>query len=209
MTFDLTSIITIIVLVLILAFIIWRKWSEQKGTEEVKEFLDSMSDKFEGVIVDEIEELDFKEFTNLSEVEDSILHKIYDQLWDIAVVSLAAYVTNPLAKMLITKYLTKESVENFVKAVFRTDRVQTVYTARYNAALLAASNIKEGDPEKLEEETVAENAKIESEPVEPDKDPNWAETMDAEETKDVILNPANEDGEGALSEQDTSVEIVD
>lgn len=206
---ELTNIIPVVILVLILAFVIWRKWSAEKGKEEVKAFLDSIADKFEGVIVDEIENLDFKDFSNLSDVEESILTRIYDTLWDIAVASLATYVTDPMAKMLITKYLTKDTVKAFVKAVFRTDKVQTVYTARYNAALLESSGIKPEDVEKLEEETVAENAKIESEPVEPDKDPKWAETMDAEEVKDVVLNPPNEDGEGVVSEDDISVEPLE
>lgn len=206
---DWVSIITLVILICILAFVIWRKWSAEKGKEEVKNFLDSIADKFEGVIVDEIETLDFKDFSNLSEVEESILTRIYDTLWDIAVASLATYVSDPLVKMLITKYLTKDTVKAFVKAVFRTDKVQTVYTARYNAALLESSGIKPEDVEKLEEETVAENAKIESEEVEPDKDPNWAETMDAEEVKDVILNPPSEDGEGPVSEDDISVEPIE
>ena len=206
---DWTSIVPVIILIAILAFVIWRKWSAEKGKEEVKAFLDSIADKFEGVIVDEIENLNFKDFSNLSDVEESILSRIYDTLWDIAVASLASYVTDPMAKMLITKYLTKDTVKAFVKAVFRTDKVQTIYTARYNSALLESSGIKPEDVEKLEEETVAENAKIESEPVEPDKDPKWAETMDAEEVKDVVLNPPNEDGEGVVSEDDISVEPLE
>lgn len=206
---DWSNIITIVVLVAILAFVIWRKWSAAKGKEEVKAFLDSIADRFEGVIVDEIENLDFKDFSNLSDVEESILTRIYDTLWDIAVASLATYVSDPFAKMLITKYLTKDTVKAFVKAVFKTDKVQTVYTARYNAALLESSGIKPEDVERIEKEAAEENAKIESENVEPDKDPNWAETMDAEETKDVVLNPMNEDGEGAVSEDDNSVEPIE
>ena len=206
---DWTNIITIAVLIGILAFIIWRKWSDEKGKEGVKEFLDTMSDKFEGVIVDEIEDLDFKDFSNLSDVEDSILSKIYDQLWDIAVASLATYVDNPLYKALIMKYLTKETVQAFVKAVFKTDRVQTVYTARYNAALLSSSIVKDIDPAKLESETVEENAKIESENVDASNDTTWAEDMEAAEAKEALLNPATEDGEEILSADDASVEVVE
>ena len=206
---DWSNIIPVLVLVAILAFVIWRKWSADKGKEEVKIFLDSIADRFEGVIVDEIENLDFKDFSNLQDVEDSVLSRIYDTLWDIATASLVNYVSDPLAKMLITKYLTRDTVEAFVKAVFRTDKVQTVYTAKYNAALLEASGIKPEDVERIEKEVAEENAKIESEEVEPDTDPNWAETMDAEETKDVVLNPAHEEESEIVSADDNTIEEVD
>lgn len=206
----------VIVLALLLIFLAVRAYMDKEGQKEMKKFLNSLTEKMEGIIVDYLDDIDFKDFHNLAEIEAKIIESIYNQIWQMTIDALENSAQTPLIKMLIKKYLTKENVENFIKYIFETERVQLTYTGKYNKALLAASNINTvtmniEDIERLEKETVEENKKYETESVQADDVVNWAEKamQDYPDGSDQSINPAIEDAENIpVSDNDSTVEEV-
>lgn len=205
-----------IVLALFLIFLFVRAMMNKEGKKDVKEFLNSLAEKFEGIIVDHLDDIDYKDFHNLAEIEAEILEKIYDEIWNMTLAALEASAQSPLAKMLIKKYLTRETIENFIKFVFSTERVQLAYTSGYNKALLAASNagavaLSVEDIEKLEAETVEENKKYETETVTEDEVANWAEKAledYPDGSNNAEINPPVEADEIPVTGSDDTVEEV-
>ena len=58
MNFNVGSIGVIVVLIGILAFLYFRKRSDEKGKEEIKLFLESLQNEFEDIIINYIEDID-------------------------------------------------------------------------------------------------------------------------------------------------------
>ena len=198
------EIVLLVVLALIVGFVIWRNYETGKGDAEVKEFLNSIADKIEGIILDNLDDIDFGDFSNISEIEQRILNNIIDQVFIITKDSLVKEVSDKFVRTLIEKYLTREIIEQFTQQIFMSASVQTVYTQKYNRALVSsAAAVKFVDPDLLEDETVAENLKLANEKIDPKTVPvDWASVIEAEELKDVQLNPATEDGSGVVSDLD-------
>ena len=198
------EIVLLVVLALMVGFVIWRNYETGKGDAEVKEFLNSIADKIEGIILDNLDDIDFGDFSNISEIEQRILNNIIDQVFTIVKDSLVKEVSDKFVRTLLEKYLTREIIEQFVQQIFMSASVQTVYTQKYNRALVSSSMaVKYVDPDLLEDETVAENLKLASEKIDPKTVPvDWASVIEAEELKDVQLNPATEDGSGVVSDLD-------
>ena len=202
----------VVVLVLILIFLAARTMMNKEGKADVKKFLDTLADKFEGIIVDHLDEIDFKDFHNLAEIEGTILSEIYDQIWALTIAALENSTESAFTKLLIKKFLTRETVEAFIKYIFTTDKVQVAYTSKYNKALLSSNNIAItfADIENLENEIAEENSKYESEDVElTDRDNNWVSEKLANypdgDMNTELIPPSDE---VSISENDSSVEEV-
>lgn len=208
------SIGPIVVLALFLIFLAIKAFMNKEGEASVKEFLNTLSDKMEGIIVDHLDEIDFKDFHNLADIENKILSEIYDQIWKLTIAALEKSTESAFAKMLIKKYLTKETVEAFIKYIFSSNTVQIAYTTKYNRALLSANNIAMTveDAEQLENETVEESKKINTEKVTlTDRDKNWSEEEienDPGKAVNTELNPAIDADEIPVSLDDSSIEKI-
>ena len=154
-----SSIAVILVLIILLGFVLYRKFSGEKGEEELKKFLDSLANKFEEIILRHLSEIDFSSIDNIAEVEKKILDDVVNELWDMAIEELSSYSSDGFTKALIKKLLTKENVEAFAKTIFESnDKIQTSYTSKYNGAIVAAIN----RAEQLEKDTVKENKELET-----------------------------------------------
>ena len=205
----------VIVLALFLVFLGDRALLNKEGKADAKKFLETLADKFEGIIVDHLDDIDFKDFHNLAEIEGTILEEIYDEIWKLTLAALEASAQSPFVKMLIKKYLTRETVEAFIKFIFSTDRVQVAYTSKYNQALLSASitnavAMTVEDIANLEQETVEENQKYETEAVTEDEVTEWANKAidDYPDGSNSNIVPPVDADEIPVSETDETVEEV-
>lgn len=204
----------IVVLVIFLVFLFVKAMLNKEGESSVKEFLNSLADKMEGIILDHLDEIDFKDFHNLADIEGTIINEIYNQIWEMTIAALEKSTQSAFMKMLIKKYLTKETVEAFIKYIFSNNTVQIAYTSKYNRALLSANrvNMSIENVEQLENDTVEESNKINTEKVTlTDRDKNWSE----EELEDypggptnTEINPAVDADDIPVSPDDNSVEIL-
>lgn len=204
----------IVVLVIFLVFLFVRAMLNKEGESSVKEFLNSLADKMEGIILDHLDEIDFKDFHNLADIEGTIINEIYNQIWEMTIAALEKSTQSAFMKMLIKKYLTKETVEAFIKYIFSNNTVQIAYTSKYNRALLSANRVNMAieNVEQLENDTVEESNKINTEKVTlTDRDKNWSE----EELENypggptnTEINPAVDADDIPVSPDDNSVEIL-
>lgn len=204
----------IVVLVIFLVFLFVKAMLNKEGESSVKEFLNSLADKMEGIILDHLDEIDFKDFHNLADIEGTIINEIYNQIWEMTIAALEKSTQSAFMKMLIKKYLTKETVEAFIKYIFSNNTVQIAYTSKYNRALLSANRVNMAieNVEQLENDTVEESNKINTEKVTlTDRDKNWSE----EELEDypggptnTEINPAVDADDIPVSPDDNSVEIL-
>ena len=203
----------IIVLALLIIFLIVKSLMNKEGKADVEKFLKSISDMIEGVILNYLDDIDFTTFHNLADIEKKILDEIYDQIWTLTIAALENSSQSALVKMLIKKYLTRETVEAFIKYIFSEEKVQTIYTNKYNNALLSNYRVKMSveDIENLEAETVAENEKYEKEEISEEDVPAWAEKLlddYPDGTSENPINPAVDADDISVAANDTSVEEV-
>lgn len=201
----------IVVLVLVIGFILYRKFkaNPEKGKEEALKFLESIESDFEDIIISYLDKIDISNFDNLMEVEKEIIDALVDILWQKAITELDDQVSDKFTRVLIKKYLTREFVEQFINTVFEKARVQKVYTAKYNDAILAANKeailLEAGITEKNKE--IEDNVPIDFREVE-DIDPSAIIDSDGNIIKKEI-NPQTDEEPEELDTTDNSIEIIE
>ena len=201
-----TTVISIIILAVLAAFIIVRIFmnkDKDKAKDEAIAFLNSLADKFEVVILRNIKNIDFKHLDNLSEIEKKILDETIDELWTIVQDQLTSYVTKESTKELIRTIIDKEFLLNFITNFFNKDKnIQEVYTAKYNEALAD----KLADAEKFEQEAVKMNFEYSTEDLS-----KIEKVVRVDDKKEHPLNPQPDisDEELTYSTEDSSIEVVE
>jgi type II secretory pathway pseudopilin PulG len=201
-----TTVISIIILAVLAAFIIVRIFmnkDKDKAKDEAIAFLNSLADKFEVVILRNIKNIDFKHLDNLSEIEKKILDETIDELWTIVQDQLTSYVTKESTKELIRTIIDKEFLLNFITNFFNKDKnIQEVYTAKYNEALAD----KLADAEKFEQEAVKMNFEYSTEDLS-----KIEKVVRVDDKKEHPLNPQSDisDEELTYSTEDSSIEVVE
>ncbi len=209
MNFSVCSIGVIFVLVGILAFLYFRKRSDEKGKEEIKDFLDSLQAEFEEIIIDYIDKFDINNLDNLALEEEEIINELVGILWDKAVNELEIMVTDRATKVLIKKFLTREYVREFTEKIFKEVKVQKVYTSKYNDAIVAANK----EAILLEAGVTDFNKEIDNnEPVDfrdvDEIDPNSIINANGEVVEQEI-NPQHEDEIEDVDPEQDAVEVLD
>lgn len=139
MSFNVGSIGVIVVLIGILAFLYFRKRSDEKGKEEIKQFLESLQNEFKDIIINYIEDIDINNIENLAVIEEEIINELVDILWDKAVEELENNIEDRATRVIIKKFLTRDYVREFTEKLFKEVKVQKVYTNKYNEAIVAAN----------------------------------------------------------------------
>ena len=201
-----TTVISIIILAVLAAFIIVRIFmnkDKDKAKDEAIAFLNSLADKFEVVILRNIKNIDFEHLDNLSEIEKKILDETIDELWTIVQDQLTSYVTKESTKELIRTIIDKEFLLNFITNFFNKDKnIQEVYTAKYNEALAD----KLADAEKFEQEAVKMNFEYSTEDLS-----KIEKVVRVDDKKEHTLNPQPDisDEELTYSTEDSSIEVVE
>lgn len=209
MNFSVGSIGVIVVLVGILAFLYFRKRSDERGQEEIKEFLESLQVEFEDIIIDYIEKFDINNLDNLALAEEEIINELVGILWDKAVNELEVMVTDRATKVLIKKFLTRDYIREFTEKIFREVKVQKVYTSKYNDAIVEANR----EAILLEAGVTDFNKEIETnEPVDfrdvGEIDPNSIINANGEVVEQEI-NPQHEDEIEDVDPEQDAVEVLD
>lgn len=209
MNFSVGSIGVIVVLIGILAFLYFRKRSDERGKEEIKEFLDALQEDFEDVIIDYIEKFDINNLDNLALAEEEIINELVGILWDRAVSELETMVMDRATKVMIKKFLTREYVREFTEKIFKEVKVQKVYTSKYNDAIVAANK----DAILLEAGVTDFNKEIDdNKPVDfrkvDDIDPNSIINANGEVVEQEI-NPQHEDEIEDVNPEQDAVEVLD
>lgn len=209
MNFSVGSIGVIVVLIGILAFLYFRKRSDERGKEEIKEFLDALQEDFEDVIIDYIEKFDINNLDNLALAEEEIINELVGILWDRAVSELETIVMDRATKVMIKKFLTREYVREFTEKIFKEVKVQKVYTSKYNDAIVAANK----DAILLEAGVTDFNKEIDdNKPVDfrkvDDIDPNSIINANGEVVEQEI-NPQHEDEIEDVDPEQDAVEVLD
>ena len=211
MNFNVGTIGVVVVAVLILLFLYIRKRNDEKGQEEVKVFLNTLYSDFENIIINYIDKIDIFNLENLALAEQEIVNALIGILWNKAVKALEEYVTDALNKALIKKFLTRENVEQFIKEIFdKSTKVQTVYTSRYNDAILAANK----EAILLEAKVAQQNEDIDKNILNEDDqeveyiDPNSIINAGGEVVEQEINPPHDEELE-EVDLKDNSVEIIE
>jgi len=203
-------IVTVVIAIGILVFLYFRKRNDEAGKEEIKKFLDTLQSDFEAVIMEAIEKFDFISFDNLILAEQHIINSVIDVLWIKAIRALEDYVTDPLSKLVIKKYLTRENIETFTREIFRESvSVQTKYTSKYNTAILAANK----DAISFEKETEDFNEEIDKDvPVDFVEVEYIDPTSIIDKEGNVVqqeLNPPKEEESEEIDTNDSSIEIIE
>jgi len=203
-------IVTVVIAIGILVFLYFRKRNDEAGKEEIKKFLDTLQSDFEAVIMEAIEKFDFISFDNLILAEQHIINSVIDVLWSKAIRALEDYVTDPLSKLVIKKYLTRENIESFIREIFRESvSVQTKYTSKYNTAILAANK----DALSFEKETEDFNEEIDKDvPVDFVEVEYIDPTSIIDKEGNVVqqeLNPPKEEESEEIDTNDSSIEILE
>lgn len=209
MSFDVGTIGVIVVLVAIVAFLYFRKRNDEKGKEEIKVFMNGLYLDFETIIIDYIDKMDVFNMENLALAERLIIDSLLGVLWNKAVKALEEYVTDPMTKVIMKKMLTREKIAEFAKEIFESIRVQTIYTNKYNDAIVAANK----EAIILEAEMAKKNQEIEDDiPVDfrevENIDPNSIINMNGEIVKEDLNPPVDEESE-FINREDSSMEIID
>lgn len=210
MSFNVGTIGTIVVLLLILGFLFYKKRSDEKGKEEIKKFLETLQEDFENIIIEYIDKLDISNLDNLALAEQEIINALIDNLWIKATTALDGYVTDPLTKAIMKKYLTREYVESFTIKVFEQAKVQIKYTAKYNNAILAANR----EAILLEAGIVEENDKINrNDPEDFREVPDIAPDAILDGNGDIVdrkVNPPHDEEPIEVDpEEDSSIEVLE
>ena len=201
---DRNTIISIIILVAIVAFILFKIFtgnSKEKAKEKALEFLNSISDKFAAVIISHIKDIDFKNLDNLSDIEKKILDDTINELYSIVQHELESYATNDSTKELIRAIVNKDFLLSFVQQFFSEDKkIQEVYSAKYNEAVL--NNIQKS--KKLEEDTTKKNFEYQTE------DLSKIPAAPPIEVPEKPLNPQIDisDEELIYDKNDDSIEVI-
>ena len=201
---DRNTIISIIILVAIVAFILFKIFtgnSKEKAKEKALEFLNSISDKFAAVIISHIKDIDFKNLDNLSDIEKKILDDTINELYSIVQHELESYATNDSTKELIRAIVNKDFLLSFVQQFFSEDKkIQEVYSAKYNEAVL--NNIQKS--KKLEEDTSKKNFEYQTE------DLSKIPAAPPIEVPEKPLNPQIDisDEELVYDKNDDSIEVI-
>lgn len=211
MNFNVGTIGVVVVAVLILLFLYIRKRNDEKGQEEVKVFLNTLYSDFENIIINYIDKIDIFNLENLALAEQEIVNALIGILWNKAVKALEEYVTDALNKALIKKFLTRENVEQFIKEIFdKSTKVQTVYTSRYNDAILAANK----EAILLEAKVAQQNEDIDKNVLnEDDKEVEYIDPSSiinaGGEVVEQEINPPHDEELEEVDLKDNSVEIIE
>ena len=209
MNFSVGSIGVIVVLIGILAFLYFRKRSDERGKEEIKEFLDALQEDFEDVIIDYIEKLDINNLDNLALAEEEIINELVGILWDRAVSELETMVMDRATKVLIKKFLTRDYIREFTEKIFKEVKVQKVYTSKYNDAIVEANR----EAILLEAGVTDFNKEIETnEPIDfrdvEEIDPNSIINGNGEVVEQE-LNPQHEEEVEDVNPEEDAVEVLE
>lgn len=209
MTFNVGTVGVIVVLVGILAFLYFRKRSDEKGKEEIKAFIDALQSEFEDIVIDYIDKFDINNLDNLAIAEQEILTALVDILWDKAVTELDSMVTDKMTKVMIKKFLTKEYIAEVTERIFREIKVQKVYTSKYNEAIVEANR----EAILLEARATEFNNEIDkNEPVDfrkvEDIDPGTIINANGEIVEQE-LNPQHEDEIEDVDPEKDAVDVLD
>ena len=209
MNFSVGSIGVIVVLIGILAFLYFRKRSDERGKEEIKEFLDALQEDFEDVIIDYIEKFDINNLDNLALAEEEIINELVGILWDKAVSELETMVMDKTTKVLIKKFLTRDYIREFTEKIFKEVKVQKVYTSKYNDAIVAANR----EAILLEAGVTDFNKEIETnEPIDfrdvEEIDPNSIINGNGEIVEQE-LNPQHEEEVEDVNPEEDAVEVLE
>ena len=201
---DRNTIISIIILAVLMVFILIKIFTgvnKEKAKEKALEFLNSISDKFAAVIISHIKDIDFKNLDNLSDIEKKILDDTINESYDIVQHELENYATSDSTKELIRLIINKDFLLSFTQQFFSEDKkIQEVYTAKYNEAVL--NNIQKA--EKLEEDTTKKNFEYQTE------DLSKIPTAPPIEEPEKPLNPQIDisDEELVYNKNDDSIEVI-
>ena len=209
MNFSVGSIGVIVVLIGILAFLYFRKRSDERGKEEIKEFLDALQEDFEDIIIDYIEKFDINNLDNLALAEEEIINELVGILWDKAVSELETMVMDRTTKVLIKKFLTRDYIREFTEKIFREVKVQKVYTSKYNDAIVEANR----EAILLEAGVTDFNKEIETnEPIDfrdvGEIDPNSIINGNGEVVEQE-LNPQHEEEVEDVNPEEDAVEVLE
>lgn len=222
-TFDTKGIIiTVIILTALIAFLAY-KVLKTKGKDQAKEdaikFLETLSDKFEAIILKYLKNISFNDLDNLSEIEQKILDDTIDALWTMVQEELAKYAASDSTKELIKIVLNRDFLVSFVKKFIENDnKVQQVYSLKYYEAAVAA----QAKAEEFEKETVKQNEEYANEdpskvekatPIDPSLNYDFSEGTRENPGKVIEkeLNPQPDITEEELeySTEDSSVEVLE
>ena len=193
----------------ILAFLYFRKRSDERGKEEIKEFLDALQEDFEDVIIDYIEKLDINNLDNLALAEEEIINELVGILWDRAVSELETMVMDRATKVLIKKFLTRDYIREFTEKIFKEVKVQKVSTSKYNDAIVEANR----EAILLEAGVTDFNKEIETnEPIDfrdvEEIDPNSIINGNGEVVEQE-LNPQHEEEVEDVNPEEDAVEVLE
>lgn len=209
MTFNVGTIGVIIVLVGILAYLYFKKRSDEKGQEEIKQFIDSLQIEFEDIVIEYVENFDISNLDNLALAEQEIITELVNILWEKALVALDESVTDRMTKAMIKKLLTKEYIAEVTERIFKEFKVQKVYTSKYNDAIVEANK----EAILLEAKATEFNKEIDkNEPVDfrnvEDINPNSIINANGEIVEQE-LNPQHEDEIEDVDPEKDAVDIID
>ena len=209
MTFNVGTVGVIVVLVGILAYLYFKKRSDEKGQEEIKQFIDSLQTEFEDIVIDYIDKLDISNLDNLAIAEQEIITALVNILWEKALAALEQEVTDRMTKTMIRKLLTKEYITEVTERIFKEFKVQKVYTSKYNDAILAANK----EAILLEARATEFNKEIDkNEPVDfrkvEDIDPGTIINANGEIVEQE-LNPQHEDEIEDVDPEKDAVDVLD
>lgn len=203
----LTTIGGVIILCFIIVAILIRfktnKASYNKN--EVKEFLNGLSNVFYDKVVDIINNIDFSVYGSLEEMETAIISEMYDTIWEFVESKLKELSKTDVVTAIILKTLDKKVVEDFLEEWMNDNEIINKLEARWNDNF--KSNVEETveNDKKLQEEFSGSdyNESFSEEDLAP-----AAERVEISNEEMASLVPPSDDEE-EYNPDDESMEVLD
>lgn len=202
---------TIIGGIVILAAIgaaIYYRYKNQPSEEDrinAEKFLEGLKDNFYSKMLDIVNNINFKDYSSLEEVEVSILSEIYEALWIYTENELKVAAEKDIVTAMVLKVINKEFVDKFVDGIIEKNNIKNIITDGWAKFFVSNNNTIEEAEKEAETKFVGDDYNE----VSYDEDLPAAEPKVIEEVELVNLNPPTDEGTELDPETDSSVEVYE
>lgn len=194
------AIVAVVFIVAVYFFLRYRNGNNEENKKAADEFLQSLSDQIEKMLLEIVTKVDIKDYKTLEDLESAIFNLAYTDIWGFIEKQVKEAVDNKVISAVVGALVTRENVEAFIDILIK--KVNIMQRAESQWAVAMASGCKEA--ENFEKEIVEKNAAYASGNVDIEKHEQTEYDVDPMKTG---INPEREDEE-TFNAEDESMEIV-
>lgn len=194
------AIVAVVFIVAVYFFLRYRKGNSEENKKAADEFLQSLSDQIEKMLLEIVTKVNIKDYKTLEDLESAIFELAYADIWTFIEKQVKVAIDNKVISAVVGALVTKENVEAFIDILIK--KTNIMQRAESQWAVAMSNGCKEA--EAFEKEITEKNAAYTSGNVDIEK--HEQEEYDVDPMKTGI-NPER-DEEESFNAQDESMEIV-